>query len=167
MILIPYRYWINMLKLFFSRAVDTKHVTTVSFCLESLNPCGLTRAIGRFLCNILRDLVKWYQDEQLYNKENKTKVDGKDMFFPSMTLQFSTTQLQPEAVHIDWSKLQTLVRKFYRKLALVNTTLLYLSSGVLLTYLLGIPAMLGEQGVHACLQRHCSLEGDSGSVPSC
>lgn len=78
---------------------------------------------GRFLCNILRDLVKWYQDEQLYNKDNRTKVDGRDMYFPSMTLQFSTTQLQPEAVHIDWSTLRNLVRKFYRKLALVSITL--------------------------------------------
>ena len=121
---------------------------------------------GRFLCNILRDLVKWYQDEQLYNKENKTKVDGKEMYFPSMTLQFSTTQLQPEAVHIEWAKLQTLVRKFYRKLALVSIIFLFLSA-LLLYKSVGIPAMLGKQGVHARVQRHCGLERDLGSIPPC
>ena len=123
--------------------------------------------IGRFLCNILRDLVKWYQDEQLYKKENKTKVDGRDMYFPSMTLQFSTTQLQSEAKHIDWVQLQTIVRKFYRKMAFVSTTL-YLSSIIFAhKNSPGIPAMSGKQRVYACIQCHCGLEGDFGSVPSC
>lgn len=77
---------------------------------------------GRFLLGILTDISKWFQDEQLFLQENRTKVSGTAVFLPGLQLRFSPKPVIAEEDLITWADFKQVVRKWHRKLNKVGDT---------------------------------------------
>ena len=45
--------------------------------------------VGRFLLGILTDISRWFQDEQLFLQENRTKSSGNTVFLPGLQLRWT------------------------------------------------------------------------------
>ncbi|CDO68724.1 hypothetical protein BN946_scf184652.g51 [Trametes cinnabarina] len=90
------------------------HVKAVVFSCSEYE----ARNYGRFLLGILTDLWKWFQDEQLFLHENRTKSGGNTVFLPGLQQRWP---LRPKAVVaqeelIKWEDFKQVVRKWHRKL---------------------------------------------------
>ncbi|KAL1944225.1 hypothetical protein VTO73DRAFT_3410 [Trametes versicolor] len=88
------------------------HVKVVVFSCSEYE----ARNYGRFLLGILTDISKWFQDEQLFLQENRTKVSGTAVFLPGLQLRFSPKPVIAEEDLITWADFKQVVRKWHRKL---------------------------------------------------
>lgn len=70
---------------------------------------------GRFLLGILSDMDKWYNDEQLYIADNRSKVTG--VVHPG--LQRKDTNKPTSDTLLDRADFQRVVRKWHKKLGKV------------------------------------------------
>ncbi|TFK56192.1 hypothetical protein OE88DRAFT_1621965 [Heliocybe sulcata] len=88
------------------------HVKAIVFSCSEYE----ARNYGRFLLGILTDLQKWFQDEQFYIQDNRSKVGGKSVVLPGMVLKPSTkTEYSVEDL-LSHSQVCQIVRKWHRKL---------------------------------------------------
>ncbi|EPQ59661.1 hypothetical protein GLOTRDRAFT_136479 [Gloeophyllum trabeum ATCC 11539] len=88
------------------------HVGAVLFSCSEYE----ARNYGRFLLGLLTDTLKWYQDEQLFNQENRSKAGGKTVLLPGMQYRWSykATISQDDLMKFpDWQKV---VKKWHRKI---------------------------------------------------
>ena len=76
--------------------------------------------IGRFLATILSDLYKWYQNEDLYLQENRTKVGGKAVWLPGFQRSYAEKgPVEPSSV-LAWAQFQQVLRKWHRRVSKVG-----------------------------------------------
>ncbi|KAI9000935.1 transcription factor/nuclear export subunit protein 2-domain-containing protein [Trametes punicea] len=90
------------------------HVKVVVFSCSEYE----ARNYGRFLLGILTDIWKWFQDEQLFLQENRTKSGGNTVFLPGLQLRWTPTPKPVVAQEdlITWADFKQVVRKWHRKL---------------------------------------------------
>ncbi|KAH9899792.1 transcription factor/nuclear export subunit protein 2-domain-containing protein [Cubamyces lactineus] len=90
------------------------HVKVVIFSCSEYE----ARNYGRFLLGILTDISKWFQDEQLFLQENRTKSGGNTVFLPGLQLRWPLTPKPVIAQEdlITWADFKQVVRKWHRKL---------------------------------------------------
>ena len=110
-------------------------------------------SLGRFLLGILTDISKWFQDEQLFLQENRTKSGGNTVFLPGLQLRWPLTPKPVIAQEdlITWADFKQVVRKWHRKLGKVS----FPPSPSLLTLIDVVAVLSGVDRVwriHACLQ---------------
>ncbi|RDX55708.1 hypothetical protein OH76DRAFT_1461168 [Lentinus brumalis] len=89
-----------------------EHVKVVVFSCSEYE----ARNYGRFLLGILTDISKWYQDEQLFLQENRTKSGGNTTFLPGLKLRFLNKSVITQEDLISWNDWKQVVRKWHRKL---------------------------------------------------
>ncbi|KAI0375719.1 hypothetical protein BV20DRAFT_1059341 [Pilatotrama ljubarskyi] len=90
------------------------HVKVVVFSCSEYE----ARNYGRFLLGVLTDIYKWFQDEQLFLQENRSKSGGSTVFLPGLQLRWPATPKPVIAQEdlITWSDFKQVVRKWHRKL---------------------------------------------------
>ena len=127
-------------------------------------------SLGRFLLGILTDISKWFQDEQLFLQENRTKSGGNTVFLPGLQLRWPLTPKPVIAQEdlITWADFKQVVRKWHRKLYKVGI----IAIDLLLTWQLNVRVTVArgvhrDWRVHAYLQCHHRPEGDSPGLPDC
>jgi THO complex subunit 2 len=79
----------------------------------------LTNVPGRFLCRILSDLWKWFQDEAAFAADNYVKVAGKSSVLPGLVAKWASKDPEP-SVRSVWENFKNFVKKWYRSLAKVS-----------------------------------------------
>lgn len=79
--------------------------------------------LGRFLLGVLTDIAKWYQDEQLFTQENRTKSGGNTSFLPGLQLRWTPKTVISQEDLISWNDWRQVVRKWHRKLCKVRPCL--------------------------------------------
>nr|VWP00540.1 Palmitoyltransferase AKR1 (EC (Ankyrin repeat-containing protein AKR1) [Ganoderma boninense] len=89
-----------------------EHVKVVIFSCSEYE----ARNYGRFLHGVLTDIQKWYQDEQLFVQENRTKSGGTVTLLPGLQLRWTPKQVITQEDLIKWSDFKQVVRKWHRKL---------------------------------------------------
>ncbi|PIL37228.1 hypothetical protein GSI_00921 [Ganoderma sinense ZZ0214-1] len=89
-----------------------EHVKVVIFSCSEYE----ARNYGRFLHGVLTDIQKWYQDEQLFVQENRTKSGGTVTLLPGLQLRWTPKQVVAQEDLIKWSDFRQVVRKWHRKL---------------------------------------------------
>ncbi|KAI0776038.1 transcription factor/nuclear export subunit protein 2-domain-containing protein [Trametes elegans] len=90
------------------------HVKVVVFSCSEYE----ARNYGRFLLGILTDISRWFQDEQLFLQENRTKSGGNTVFLPGLQLRWTPIPKPVIAQEdlITWADFKQVVRKWHRKL---------------------------------------------------
>lgn len=68
---------------------------------------------GRFLLGILSDMDKWHTDEQLYNADNRSKVNG--TLHPGFRRNWINKPAAPDTI-LEWADFQRVLRKWHKKL---------------------------------------------------
>jgi THO complex subunit 2 len=74
---------------------------------------------GRFLADILSDLLKWYKDEALYLSDNRSKVGGKSVYHPGMQRTWTNKPVTLDSL-LSWADFQKILRKWHKKLLKVS-----------------------------------------------
>jgi THO complex subunit 2 len=77
---------------------------------------GLYTPVGRFLRGIMTDLYSWFKDKQLYEQDNQITQNNQTFCHPGFQRSFTN---KPNDV-LKHERLQTVVRKWHRKLAKVR-----------------------------------------------
>ncbi|KAI0832504.1 transcription factor/nuclear export subunit protein 2-domain-containing protein [Trametes gibbosa] len=88
------------------------HVKVVVFSCSEFE----ARNYGRFLLGILTDISKWFQDEQLFLQENRTKIGSSTVFLPGLQLRWTPKPVIAQEDLITWADFKQVVRKWHRKL---------------------------------------------------
>ncbi|OBZ76414.1 THO complex subunit 2 [Grifola frondosa] len=89
-----------------------EHVRVVVFSCSEYE----ARNYGRFLFGILTDLSRWFNDEQLFIQENRSKIGGKLVYFPGLQLRFASKPTIAQEDIIKWPDFKLIMRKWCRKL---------------------------------------------------
>ncbi|KAI0750889.1 transcription factor/nuclear export subunit protein 2-domain-containing protein [Daedaleopsis nitida] len=72
---------------------------------------------GRFLLGVLTDVQKWYQDEQLFNQENRSKSGGTTILLPGLQMRFSATRgVLTQDDLVSWEAYKQIARKWHKRL---------------------------------------------------
>ena len=74
------------------------------------------------MLGVLTDIQKWFQDEQLFVQENRTKSGGTVTLLPGLQFRWSPKQVVGQEDLIKWSDFRQVVRKWHRKLCKVFTS---------------------------------------------
>ncbi|KAJ7591413.1 transcription factor/nuclear export subunit protein 2-domain-containing protein [Mycena floridula] len=74
------------------------------------------RNYGRFLLGVLSDLQKWFQDEQLWITDNRSKVAGKTVIHPGFQKRFVANKVLSGSDVLTWSEFRRVTRKWHTTL---------------------------------------------------
>ncbi|KAI0082601.1 hypothetical protein K474DRAFT_1655406 [Panus rudis PR-1116 ss-1] len=92
--------------------VLSDHIKVVVFSCSEYE----ARNYGRFLLGILTDLWKWFQDEQLYLQDNRTKSGGKYTYLPGFVFKWPPRPVISLEDLMTWSDFKRLIKKWHMKL---------------------------------------------------
>lgn len=89
------------------------HIKVVVFSCSEYE----ARNYGRFLRGILSDLYRWFQDEQVYLQDNRTKTGGKTVLHPGFQVRFLHNLEITTELLLKWADLKRALKKWHVKLA--------------------------------------------------
>ncbi|KAI0032028.1 transcription factor/nuclear export subunit protein 2-domain-containing protein, partial [Vararia minispora EC-137] len=89
------------------------HIRVVAFSCSEYE----AKNYGRFLAGILADLYKWFQKEEVFTAENRTKVNGKPVWLRGFQRLYSEKDPVEASSVLAWPQFQMILRKWHRKLS--------------------------------------------------